>query len=472
MSASGSQDEATPMDDRESLGRIAGSNSATTITSKPHPLEHPAEWVLRLFGEVRPGEVGTVLLLSLNVFLLLTAYYLLKVAREPLILLHGGAEVKSYAAVGQSILLIGVASAYGWLATRVSRRALITSVTLFFAIDLVVFWGLGTRGVPLGIPFFLWVGIYNLVTVAQFWGFAAEIYTEEQGRRLFPIVGMGSSIGAVLGAVIASRLVKRGSPFLLMVVAAAILLSTLALYEMVYRRQSRSAAKLGEPPVSHAPLDAGSGFTAVARDRYLLLIALMIFILNIVTRTGDYVLDRLLLAQGPAEAHALGVTASVYIGQFKARYFEWINVLGVVLQSLFVSRVIRYGGIRVALALVSLASLGGYGASAVAPVIGVLFIGRIVESSLDYSLSNTTRQALWLPTSPKAKYKAKQVIDTFVVRTGDAFAAGLVWLGAMFAIRPHTFIVLNVGLSALWVVTAWYLGREHAHRSEPTAFGS
>jgi ATP:ADP antiporter, AAA family len=442
-----------------------------TPATKPRLLEHPVEWALQLFGEVRPGEAGTVLLLSLNVFLLLTAYYLLKVVREPLILLHGGAEVKSYAAVGQSILLIGVASAYGWLATRVGRRALITAVTLFFAINLIVFWGLGTRGVPLGIPFFLWVGIYNVVTVAQFWGFASEIYTEEQGRRLFPIVGMGSSIGAVLGAALAARLVRRGSPFMLMVVAAAILLSTLILYDLVYRRESRSAARVGAPPVSHTPLDPGSGFAAVVRDRYLLLLALMIFILNIVTKTGDYVLDRLLLAQGPAQAHALGVTASVYIGQFKASYFEWINVVGVVLQCLFVSRVIRYAGLRGALILVPLASLGGYGAAAVAPVIGVLFVGRVVESSLEYSLSNTTRQALWLPTSREAKYKAKQVIDTFVVRAGDAASAGLVWLGTMFAIRPHTFIVLNVGLAALWVLTAWYLGREYAERSTPAGLG-
>ena len=456
----------------ESRSRLARWNRSTTLAPKPRLLEHPVAWALQLFGEVRPGEAGTVLLLSLNVFLLLTAYYLLKVVREPLILLHGGAEVKSYASVGQSVLLIGVASAYGWLATRLGRRVLITAVTLFFAIDLIVFWGLGTRGIPLGIPFFLWVGIYNLVTVAQFWGFAAEIYTEEQGRRLFPIVGMGSSIGAVSGAVIAAHLIRRGSPFMLMLVAAAILVSTLILYNLVWRGESGSAARVGSPspPVSDAPLGAGSGFGEVVRDRYLLLIALLIFILNIVTKTGDYVLDRLLLAQGAAQAHALGVTASVYVGQFKARYFEWINVLGVVLQSLFVSRVIRYAGLRVALIFVSLASLGGYGVAAIAPVIGVLFAGRVIESSLDYSLSNTIRQMLWLPTSREAKYKAKQVVDTFVVRAGDAFSAGLVWIGAMFAIRPHTFIVLNVGLAALWVLTAWYLGREYARRSEATGF--
>jgi AAA family ATP:ADP antiporter len=98
----------------------------------------------------------------------LTAYYLLKVAREPLILLGAGAEVKSYASVGQSVLLIFVANFYGWLSARVGRFSLIALVTLFFTMNLGVFWALGTRGVPLGVPFFLWAGVFNTVTVAQF----------------------------------------------------------------------------------------------------------------------------------------------------------------------------------------------------------------------------------------------------------------------------------------------------------------
>src|SRR4029077_15217541 len=107
--------------------------------------------------------------------------------------------------------------------------ALISSVTVFFATNLVLFWALGTRDVHLGVPFFLWVGVFNTVTVAQFWSFAAETYTEEQGKRLFPIVGIGSSIGAVGGATIARPLVRLGSPFLLMLIAAGILVSTVGL---------------------------------------------------------------------------------------------------------------------------------------------------------------------------------------------------------------------------------------------------
>ena len=147
---------------------MTASNHPATARIRPRIREHPVEYLLGIFAEVRPGEAPTALLLALNVFLLLTAYYLLKVAREPLILLGAGAEVKSYASVGQSVLLIFVANFYGWLSARVGRVALIAFVTLFFTMNLGVFWALGTHGVPLGVPFFLWVGVFNTVTVAQF----------------------------------------------------------------------------------------------------------------------------------------------------------------------------------------------------------------------------------------------------------------------------------------------------------------
>jgi len=427
--------------------------------------EHPVEFLLGAFGEVRPGEAPTVLLLALNVFLLLTAYYLLKVAREPLILLGSGAAVKSYASAGQAVLLVFAASFYGWLSARVGRVALIASVTLFFAMNLGVFWALGMRGVPLGVPFFLWVGVFNTVTVAQFWSFAAETYTDEQGKRLFPIVGIGSALGAVGGAILAGPLVRRGSPFLLMLIAAPILVASLGLTYVVHRREVAGRAK-GSAKVEDAPLAPGDAFALIAHDRYLLVFALLVLVLNFVTKTGDYVLDRMLVAGAPSAAQALGVAPAVYIGEFKATYFEWINGLEVVMQLFVVSRVIKYAGLRVALVLVPLASVAGYGAALVAPLIGVLMVARVAESTLDYSLSNTTRQALWLVTSTEAKYKAKQVIDTFVMRLGDTVSAAVVWIGARTAMGTRSFIAINLVLTLVWVGLALLLGRKYAGRAQ------
>ncbi|HTR53452.1 MAG TPA: hypothetical protein VMJ10_22320 [Kofleriaceae bacterium] len=421
--------------------------------------------MLGLFGEVRPGEAATALLLAANIFLILMSYYLVKVAREPLILLGGGAEVKSYSAAVQAILLIFVTMGYSRLAERVSRIKLIGWVTAFFAADLIVFWSLGRAGVAIGVPFFLWAGIFNIVTVAQFWAFAADTYNEEQGKRLFPIIGIGGSLGAISGATVAAPIVSRASELTLMLVAAGVLLASFALAIAVHVRENGRRGVRGASN-HQAPVAKGNAFALVARDRYLLVLAALIFVLNIVTKTGDYVLDRMLLARAHGQ-HL--VTADAYIGEFKAHYFEWINVLGVVLQSLFVSRIIKYGGLRAALVAVPLVSLAGYGTALVLPVLEVLLVTRIAESALDYSLSTTVRNALWLVTSREAKYKGKQVVDTFVWRAGDVLSAACVWIGAQVAAGPRAFIVLNVALACAWVAIALFAARAYLSRSPSLA---
>ncbi len=426
---------------------------------KPADLGHlsPLDRVLRVFADVRGGEAPTALLLTLNVFLLLTAYYLLKVAREPLILTEAGAEIKSYSSVAQSILLVPVTLGYSALASRLGRMALSTWVTIFFAGCLVLFWFLGATGVPIGIPFFWWVGIFNVAAVAQFWSFAADIYTDEVGKRLFPIVGIGASVGAVAGAWIADLLNKLG-PYVLMLIAAALLGACLALTFVVHRLESGQHAKAEKGAAKKEEAIGGAnGFALVFKDKYLLLFAAMIFVLNWVTKTGDYVFDVKIIEA----AKASGVAEKVFIGQYKAHYFFFVNIAGVVMQLFLVSRVIKYLGIRAALLAMPITSLLGYGSSFAFPVLGVLFWARTGESSLDYSLSNTTRNALWLVTTRDVKYKAKQVVDSFFQRFGDAASAGLVFAGAHLGLQPRGFLFANLILSALWLVIALLLAREY-----------
>jgi AAA family ATP:ADP antiporter len=419
---------------------------------------------LRIFADVRGGESPTALLLTLNVFLLLTAYYILKVAREPLILSEGGAEIKAYSSVAQSILLVPATLGYSALASRVGRMALSTWVTIFFSGCLVIFWFLGSTGIPIGIPFFWWVGIFNVAAVAQFWSFAADIYTDEVGKRLFPIIGIGASVGAVAGAAIADLFIGLG-PYTLMLVAAALLGACLALTFVVHRTKNDRRTK-GEVK-KEEPIGGENGFALVFKDKYLLLFAAMIFVLNWVTKTGDYVFDVKILEAAKHAGVATGDAEKLFIGAYKARYFEYVNVIGVVLQLFFVSRVIKYLGMRAALLAMPLASLLGYGATFVYPILGVLFCARVGESSLDYSLSNTTRNALWLVTARDVKYKAKQVIDSFFQRFGDAMSAGLIFVGTHLVILgARGFIFVNLVLAGIWVVVAFLLARKYYQREK------
>src|SRR4051812_19445203 len=178
---------------------------ATSETSRKTPLDR----ALSLFTEVRAGEGATALLMLSNIFLLLVCYAVIKTVREPLILLGGGAEVRSYAAAGQALLLMGAVPFYSWFAARVDRARLLVGVTLFFIVTIELFAAAVAARVPyVGVAFFVWVGIFNVSLVAQFWSFANDIYSKDAGDRLFPIIMIGMTAGAPLGSLIAGRLFR------------------------------------------------------------------------------------------------------------------------------------------------------------------------------------------------------------------------------------------------------------------------
>src|SRR5262245_6807233 len=134
--------------------------------------------LLSAFATVRQGEGIGALLLAAHVFLLLSSYYILKTVRESLILSEGGAEIKAYSSAAQATLLLFIIPSYSWLASKMKRDRLLTLVTLFFASHLGVFVALGKAGFHIGVAFFLWVGIFNLFVISQFWALANDLCVE------------------------------------------------------------------------------------------------------------------------------------------------------------------------------------------------------------------------------------------------------------------------------------------------------
>lgn len=430
----------------------------------------PAERFLSLFADVQRGETGTALLLMLNVFLLFTAYYLIKPVRESFILQGGATEIfgwtvgkpqiKSYSAAVMAVLLVPVVKNYARLASAVPRQKLITFVTLFFVSNLVVFFVLAKTAVSvwLAIAFFVWVGIFNNMVVAQFWAFANDVYTPDQGKRLFAIVGFGASSGAVGGAWIAGRLIVIGEAQLLLV-AAALLAVCVGLTNVIHHREARArllrvAAAAGD---AEKPVGAGGGFQLVFGNRYLLLIAMLVLVANVVNSTGEFLLGKRVsevASQVVASGAAGGLKEGQWIGQFYSNYFLWVNVLTAFLQLFVVSRILKYLGVRVALMVLPLVALGGYATLAFGAALGVVRLVKILENSSDYSIQNTTRQALFLPTSREVKYKAKAAIDTFFVRTGDVTSAVLVAVGTALALSIEQFALVNLLLAGVWIALA------------------
>ena len=471
---------------------------------------------LRLFADVRAGEGTRVVLLAVNVFLILTAYYVLKPVREALILGQGSAELKSYMSAAQVGVLALAVPLYGRLAGRLPRRQLINRVTAFFVVCLVGFYGLAQFHVPLGVVFFIWVGIFNLMIVAQFWSFANDIYTNDQGERLFPIVAFGASLGAVLGATIAGRLIGPFGVYQLLLVGAALLIVEVQITNYIDRRErtgdgsgetdvdrtgtfpaatsqyrmdtgelkaltkedlkrymesetsNGSAAVDAEPETEEIdePPSTGLGpFALVFRYRYLLLIAILMLLLNWVNTTGEYILGSVVEDAADAAVAAgttIGLTVEDYIGKFYSDFFSVVNLVGLLIQLFLVSRIVKFIGVAGALLVLPIIALGAYTLLAFYPVLAVVRWAKTAENSTDYSLNNTVRNMLFLPTTREQKYKAKQAIDSFFWRAGDVLSALLVFVGTtLLAWQTTSFAVFNLALVITWLAVAVAIGRRY-----------
>jgi AAA family ATP:ADP antiporter len=390
-----------------------------------------------------------------TMFLLLSGYYLLKTARETFILTEGGAEVKSYSSAGQAVLLLLLVPAYGKLASRVNRMQLVQWVTLFFASNLLVFLAALGAGLRIGIVYFLWVGIFNVMVIAQFWGFAADLYTEEQGKRIFPLIGVGASLGAWIGSVRAGQIVKMFGSWRLLAGGAVILVVCVFLARIANGATVRSQKSV--QPADEKLKEGPSGFSMVLSDRYLTLMALLVLLLNVVNTSGEYLFGRYVVqaaeatfGTGPASQAA----REQFIGETYSSYFGYVNLIGFLLQMFVVSRVFKFLGVARAVFIHPTVALVGYLGMLRAPSFEFVRWLKIADNSLDYSLGNTTKQALWLPTSREAKYKAKQAVDSFCQRAGDVLQAGIVYSGELLSFGITQFAALTVVFALGWLGVA------------------
>jgi AAA family ATP:ADP antiporter len=415
----------------------------------PPTLRRLGRSIERLVGsDVHEGEWHLVLLFFANLFLLLTAYYILKVIREPLILMGGGAVSRSYARGMQAALLFAVIPAYSVLANRVEPARLVKWIFGVFVICLAVFFALGNAGVSVGFAFFVWLGIFSTLSIAQFWSLANDIMTESEGKRLFPIIAAGGTIGGILGAQIAARAIEWLHPYQLMLLAAALLAGCMLLTHKSHGAGLGHRERVPDGPSQER--DPRGGFTLVLGDRYLLLIGLSVLFLNFVNTTGDFILAEMV----NAKAQTVAATARRhFIGAFYGDFQTWISTLTAVIQIVVVGRVFKKVGVGGALLFLPLLAITGYGAAAVVPLLAIVATVKVVENSTDYSLQNTIQQALFLPTSRDAKYKAKSAIDTFSVRLGDLVSTGLVFMGAQIHLSTLGFSIANViaGLGWIWI---------------------
>ena len=442
----------------------------TTTPAAGNERPAPVDRALGVFTDVRPGEGAAAALLLLSLFLLLIGYYVLKTVREPLVLEGGGAEVASYSAAGQAVVLVGFIPLFGWIASRVPRLKLVAATIGFFIVCIELFFVAVAAGLPyVGVVFYIWLGIYNVATIALFWSFANDVYSREAGERLFPLIAVGATAGSPLGALIAGRLFEAGiKAHQMFHITAAVLAVHLALYVLVDRMKRRRGEAAAAP--APEPLPGPGGFALTLRSPYIRLIALLLVVLNLVNSNGEYLVRRYV-----SDAAAGAADRAAFIGSFYGDYQFWVSIGAMLLQVLAVSRIVKYLGITGVVLIPAAISLGTYSLAALGVAFSVFRWAKTAENSSDYSIMNTAKQMLWLPTSRAEKYKAKQAVDTFFVRLGDVLSAGGVFAAVTwFGLGARGFGVLNTVLVAIWLAIAVQLLRENrrltaAAESRPAA---
>jgi AAA family ATP:ADP antiporter len=434
-----------------------------------------ARWPTRLtpldrffghFTRLRAGEGRSVALFFTYALLMMVSYYVLKTIREPLLLTGPSAAIKSYAYAATAGILLLVVPVYGAVFRNTGKQQLTRYVTLFSVASLLLFYLAGRAGMDVAFAYYVWVGIFGLMITAQFWGFAADSYNVKSGQRLFPVIMIGATLGGLVAPWLSGTLFPTAGPWLLMLAAIVLLALTLPFVGWSRAAVPPGSRSTGPQEGEREHGGAFGGITLVITDRYLLLLALMVVLLNWVNTTGEYILAELTVRYADAQVAAgSDVVKANFIAGFYGDFFFTVNLLTLLLQVFLVARVIRWIGVGWALMVLPLVTLAGYGLVAFIPIFSLIRVIKILENSTDYSLMSTARHSLYLPLSPAQKYEGKTTIEAFFWRFGDLLQAGAIYAGLNwlhFDIRE--FAIVNVVLSGFWLLVAWRLARMYRTR--------
>lgn len=422
---------------------------------------------LQRITQVRRNEAAAVVASALCFFFILTALMVLRPAREALGM-RRGIEAVRWLFVGTAVVTLAVNPLFALLVSRTRRLVFITATYVFFALSLLGFWALLVSapqaiGEVSGMVFFVWFSVFNLFATMVFWALMADRFSLDQSKRLFGVISVGGTLGAIAGPWLASRLAEPLGTAGLLPVSAALLGLAVAAAWVVARLQSRRAeagAAAAAPGVDERAVIGGSaweGFRAVFRSPYLLGISAYVLILTVIA-TFIYFTRLQMVA-------ALGDDLDMRTGVF-ARLDLYTQVTTLVLQAIVAGHLMKRLGVHVTLALLPVTAVLGFAGLAVAASLVTLTLFQAAFSAVQRSLTRPARETLFTVVPREDKYKAKAFIDTFVYRGGDVIGAQLEGLLGRLAAGLGALVAVVVPLAVAWAALGVWLGRAQQRRVE------
>jgi AAA family ATP:ADP antiporter len=314
--------------------------------------------------------------------------------------------------------------------------------------------------------------MFGVFVVAQFWAFAADLYSQEQGHRLIPLVAIGATAGAASGSWLTTLIVDSGlfGTESLLLVALVPLTASIFLTRIADGRGPDGHGSVTKESSSPANANRRGALSLILSSRFLLAVAAITLLLNWVNTNGENLLFRVVQQFLESEAIKEGITAPNAILEytrtgttaFYGDFFFWVNICALFLQALVASRLLRYGGFGAILLMLPAIALMSYTVMALIPILSIVKLMKIAENSTDYSINNTAKSVLWLPATTEMKYKGKPSIDSLFARIGDGMAALTVLVGVqVLSLETSTFFAFSAALVVVWIAVAFWLVREY-----------
>ena len=403
-----------------------------------------------------PAERGAALWSFAYFFTLLAGYYVLRPLRDEMGI-AGGVKNLPWLFTATFLVLIAVQPIYGALVARLTRARFIPVVYHFFAANLALFWLLLTLHVGTAIVarvFYVWLAVFSLFAVAVFWSFMADIFTADQGKRLFGFIGAGGTAGALLGPVMTIGLVSFGPVNLLL---AAVILLEAAVF-CVWRLEHATAMQVNQR--AEPPQLGGSAFAALPelmRSPYLLGIAAWISLQSFCA-TILYFQQIHLVAAG---VHGAGAQTRIFAGIDLA-----VNLLTLATQVFATGHLLRRFGTGVTAAALPAIYIVGFLAVFAAPTLTVVLVAQVAQRWFHFSVATPARQVLYTVLGREEKYKAKNLIDVVIYRGSDALYGWVYDSLQVLGLKLGAIALVSVPVAAIWLALSAALGRAQEHRAE------
>jgi len=425
--------------------------------------------LLRRVIDVRPEEARVLFWCWLYIFAVLSSYYIMRPIRDEMGV-AGGVNNLQWLFTGTLLGMVALNLPFAYLVKTLPRRRFIPLTYRFFALNIILFAAAlyladAAQAVWVGRAFFIWVSVYNLFVVSVFWQMNVDLFSPEQGKRLFGFIAAGATLGAIVGSALTATLARFVSPIVLLLGAAVLL--ELAVFAV--GRLSRLSPALSRHPgdkntarSEERPIGGSivAGITHALRSPYLVNVSLFILLFAISSTI-------LYFQQAGIVSHSFSDRGAQTT--FFATVDLSVNTLTLVVQLFFTGRILVLLGIALALAFLPLLTMIGFGALVFAPTLSAIAVFQILRRAGDYAIARPTREILFTVVPREDRFKAKSFIDTFVYRLGDQLGAwGVAGLRALGA-GAMELAMVAIPIALLWLVNALWLGRRQEARAEAQA---